>query len=149
MSPILYIQSKPRIHPLIPFLDTATSDNWNPKDYIYHLNSKVFFWPTIKRLKTHYNRYKNENPTIIRCRTEDLLKINDTVEYCRLNSGATRPNPFLRRASLRGPNTFVTIDQFQYGIGEVAEVTFPDKCILPEKIWLSKNPNGDWEEVVL
>jgi hypothetical protein len=120
------------------------------KDFFRMLNDRVFFWPTVDRLKSHYNRYSSENPIIIKVSTGDLLKINSNAQFCRLNSGATRSNSYLNGAPpQRGVGTFLPAKDFKYSVSKVAEVTFPNYCILPERIYIGNSPDGPWEEVIL
>lgn len=119
-------------------------------DFFKLLNSRVFFWPTTKRLQSHYNRYKQEKPIIIKVSTEDLLTQNAHAEFCRLNSGATRSNSHLNGAPpLRGEGTFSPAVRFPHNVSDVAEVTFPNSCALPSKIFIGESPEGPWEAVKL
>src|ERR1044072_7187388 len=34
---------------------------WTFEDFVFYLNSHVFFWATEKDLRTHYKRYENQN----------------------------------------------------------------------------------------
>jgi hypothetical protein len=120
------------------------------KDFFRMLNNRVFFWPTLQRLNSHYKRYSSENPIIIRVATEELLKINPHSEFCRLNSGATRSNSHLKGAPPeRGNGTFLPAEEFKYTVSKVAEVTFPGSCKLPRSIYIGKSPEGPWEESTL
>lgn len=132
--------------PLSPVaLSKCLTNGCTIEEYIELLNSRVFFWPTLKRLNIHFGRYAHEKPVIIRCKTRDILETNQNAELCHLNSGATRPNAYLGGiASPRGKHTFIPIAAFEMGISKVAEVTFPTQCLLPETIWLSNTPNGPW-----
>jgi hypothetical protein len=120
------------------------------KDFFRMLNNRVFFWPTLHRLNSHYKRYSSENPVIIKVSTEELLEINPHSEFCRLNSGATRSNSHLKGAPPeRGNGTFLPAEEFKYTVGKVAEVTFPGSCKLPGRIYIGKSPEGPWEEVII
>ena len=120
------------------------------KDFFKMLNSRVFFWPTIKRLESHYKRYRKENPVIIRVSTRELLELNKHAEFCRLNSGATRSNSYLNGAPPeRGEGTFSSSELFKYSVGKVAEVTFPKVCKLPPNISIGNSPDGPWEDITL
>lgn len=119
-------------------------------DFFRMLNNRVFFWPTLQRLNSHYKRYSSENPIIIRVSTEALLNINSHAEFCRLNSGATRSNSYLKGAPPeRGNGTFLPSEEFKYSVGKVAEVTFPNSCRLPNEIYIGNNPDGPWERIIL
>jgi hypothetical protein len=114
------------------------------------LNMRVFFWPTIKRLESHYKRYAGENPIIIKVETSEIFKINSNPEFCRLNSGATRSNSHLNGAPPeRGIDTFLPAERSNLKVSQVAEVTFPAKCSLPSKLYIGKTPAGPWEEINL
>jgi hypothetical protein len=120
------------------------------KDFFRMLNNRVFFWPTLQRLESHYNRYKDERPIIIRVSTRELLDLNHHAEFCRLNSGATRSNSHLNGAPPeRGEGTFSSAEIFNYSVGKVAEVTFPNNCKLPRNISIGNSLDGTWEEVTL
>ena len=131
-------------------LEKCLTNGWNTGDFLYHLNSRVFFWPTTKRLESHYSRYKEESPIIIKVSSGALIELNPHVEFCRLNSGATRSNSHLNGAPPeRGIETFLPADSYTNTIGSVAEVTFPDRCQLPNKIFVGETPNGPWTEITL
>ena len=126
------------------------TSGFSVKDFFKMLNCRVFFWPTIQRLNSHYKRYSSESPIIIRVSTEELLRINPHSEFCRLNSGATRSNSHLNGAPPeRGNGTFLPADEFKYTVGKVAEVTFPGSCKLPRSIYIGESPDGPWEEVII
>jgi hypothetical protein len=127
-------------------LAKCLTDGWNTGDFLYHLNDRVFMWPTLDRLWRHFNRYKEEKPVIFRFPTEELLVINLHVLFCRLNSGATRANPYLGgKPPSRGGKTFLPADQFPYFIREVAEVTFPKYCDINVDFTFSSLPDGKYK----
>lgn len=131
-------------------LEKCLTDDWTVGDFIKHLNRRVFLWPTVKRLVVHYERYKSENPVILRFNTMDLIELNVCAEYSHINSGATRSNFHLHgRAPSRGRYTFKPASEFEYNVSKVAEVTFQNVCIIPDKFWISSNPNGPWVEKTL
>lgn len=131
-------------------LSKCLTGGWRPSDFIEHLNKRVFFWCTTERLSRHFTRYKHENPCIIRCDTADILQLNRNIEYCRLNSGATRPNSFLGGiAPLRGYETFLSYDLYQLSPTSVVEVTVLEKCILPDSCYISESPSGPWSQLKL
>jgi hypothetical protein len=120
--------------------------DWTVGDFIYSLNERVFFWPTINRLSRHFERYSQENPIIIKVETLEMLRINEYSEFCRLNSGATRSSSYHAGGPPpRGRDTFVDANSYPYTCGTVAEVTFRKKCKLPNTIWIGDNPDGPWE----
>jgi len=130
-------------------LPKCLTDNWTIGDFLYHLNDRVFMWPTLKRLWAHFNRYENEQPVIFRFDTRAVIEANPHVKFCRLNSGATRANSYLGgKAPERGPNTFLPAAQFDRAVREVAEVTFEGQCLLPPNFSYSNRPDGVFQEVV-
>lgn len=129
-------------------LGRSLTHEWNVGDFIEHLNSRVFFWPTEQRLSRHYTRYAEENPVILRVKTSDLLALNSAPLFCRLNSGATRcSSHWDGNAPERGPNTFLPSSDFEHNYISVAEVTFEDYCRLPKEIWTGHTPAGPWRRV--
>jgi hypothetical protein len=129
-------------------LAKCLTDGWEVSDFLYHLNNRVFMWPTLDRLRRHFNRYKEEKPVIFRFPTEKLLAINSHVLFCRLNSGATRANSYLGgKAPARGRQSFLPADQFQHAVREVAEVTFPKYCDISMDLAYSSSPDGKYKLV--
>lgn len=114
-------------------------------DYYELLNNRVFLWPTVERLRRHYDRYETEEPLLLRLPTREIIARNPHAEFSRLNSGATRANSYLGGiAPLRGRETFQTAEKCHYGISSVAEVTFPQRCLLPAAFESSDTPDGPW-----
>ena len=128
-------------------LPKCLSDGWNPGDFIEHLNKRVYFWCTLERLKRHFNRYLDEKPVILKFLTSEIIELNkDNVEYCRINSGATRANSYLGGiAPMRGAKTFLKGDLYPLTPGSVVEVTVCFECILPENYYLTEYPGGPWK----
>lgn len=124
-------------------LSKCLTDGWTCSDFYVHLNRRVFFWPTVKRLISHFNTYIEENPVIIRVLTNEVLRDNPHVKFCRLNSGATRSNSYLGgKPPDRGINTFLSAENFGFNVPQVAEVTFENECVLNGQVELSKHPTG-------
>ncbi len=120
------------------------------EQYYIYLNERIFFWPNLIRLKRHFKRYRDEQPQIIRVDTSEIIALNPQVKFSRLNSGALRANFHLGgKAPKRGNDTFTNADGFQYGVGDVAEVTFENQCILPKTIYISNHPMGRWTKYEL
>lgn len=116
-----------------------------PADYYEILNSRVFLWPTIQRLQKHYDRYKDEKPTLLRFSTSQIIALNPNLEFSRLNSGATRANSYLGGiAPRRGRGTFRLAKAFDYGISAIAEVTLQQRCLLPRTFECARTPAGPW-----
>lgn len=131
-------------------LGKCLTDGWSVEQFITSLNSRVFFWPTLKRLQIHFDRYESEEPKIIRVRSKDLIEGNAAgLRLCHLNSGATRCHPKWKAPPPRGANTFVTSEDWDYPVRAVAEVTFETECDLPDEVWVSDHPNGPWTEANL
>lgn len=131
-------------------LGRSLTNNWTVADFIAHLNKRVFFWPTINRLQRHYDRYQSENPIILRFKTDDLITLNNDIEFCHLNSGATRCSSHWNGdAPHRGADTFLTATNYLKKPATVAEVTIPDYCDLPIDYWTSASPTGAWTKRTL
>jgi hypothetical protein len=129
-------------------LERSLADGLNSGDFLELLNSRVFWWPTKNRLERHFKRYESENPVIIKVITQEMLDINNNVEFCRLNSGATRCHPaYGGNAPTRGKTTFLPPDLYQLNYASIAEVTFPKECNLPSNIWIGSTPEGPWKKI--
>lgn len=136
--------------PLNRALDKCLTNNWTREDYIYHLNRRVFTWPTIDRLTKHYDRYASENPIILRFNTGEILKLNKNAEITNLNSGATRPLGILGGvAPARGKDTFKPFKDYHLPVRSVAEVTFLDECVLPKTFHVGTSPIARWSKIEL
>ncbi len=110
-------------------LAKCLTDGWSIGDFLYHLNDRVFMWPTVVRLWSHFRTYADENPVILRFSTKNIFDANPHVKFCRLNSGATRSNSYLGGAPpMRGAATFLPAAEFNNAVREVAEVTFEKTC---------------------
>lgn len=136
--------------PISPLaLGKCLTDGWSVGDFLFHLNDRVFMWPTVERLWRHFNRYENEEPVIFRFATNEIFALNSHVKFCRLNSGATRANSHLGgKAPSRGLNTFLNADEFLLPVRSVAEVTFERKCDLPIEFSISYNPAGPFKNII-
>ena len=129
----------------VTVLERSLTSGWNAANFIEHLNRRVFFWPTIERLRRHYERYSRESPVIIRVESEAMLNLNTHVELARLNTGATRCHPaYGGDAPTRGEGTFQPPQEIQYGLRSIAEVTFPGSCALPQNVCIGATPDGVW-----
>jgi len=80
-------------------------------DFVKYLNEHVFFWPgkaagPNQYGERHFERYKNDNPAIIRCSLAELISLNGPCEplVCKYNSGVPRYSYGV--ASPRGASTF-------------------------------------------
>lgn len=130
-------------------LAKCLTNGWSVSDFLFHLNSRVFMWPTLERLWRHFNRYEAEKPVIFRFPTKELLAANAHPEFCRLNSGATRANSYLGgKPPARGPQTFLPAKQFELSVRDVAEVTFQKRCDLNGfEFSFSANPESKYKTV--
>lgn len=130
-------------------LAKCLTDGWSVSDFLFHLNSRVFMWPTLDRLWRHFNRYEAEKPIIFRFPTEELFAANSHAEFCRLNSGATRANSYLGgKPPARGSQTFLPANQFELSVRDVAEVTFPKQCDINDIAFsFSSNPESIYKMV--
>ena len=116
-----------------------------PNDFLEILNERVFFWPTVKDLKIHFERYKQEQPIILMLETEKIVEINSEPEFCHLNSGAPRCSPYHDgKPAPRNRNTFQTAENFEMTPGKVREFTILNFARLPSKVWTSESPEGPW-----
>jgi hypothetical protein len=123
-------------------LSKCLTNGWTCSDFYDYLNSRVFMWPTIKRLESHYNTYSDENPIILRFSTSEIIELNPHVKFCRLNSGATRSHPKYKGAPpQRGENTFLSANDYGFPAAGVAEATFEQFCNLTREIYISNAPN--------
>jgi hypothetical protein len=129
-------------------LSKCLTNGWTNSDFFHHLNDRVFMWPTLDRLRRHFKRYAAENPVILRFDTRAILNANPHVKFCRLNSGATRPNSYLGGvAPARGQESFLPANLYQLPIGTIAEVTFEQQCNLIGNIWQSSEPEDVFQLV--
>jgi hypothetical protein len=131
-------------------LKKCLTDNWECADFYEHLNDRVFTWPTLNRLYRHYDRYKGENPAILILNTEEVFNLNLQPLFARLNTGATRANSHLGgKAPERGPNTFLSAEDYDLNIASVAEVTFLNELILPTNFEICYEPEGKRKNISL
>jgi hypothetical protein len=129
-------------------LAKCLTDGWGIGEFLYHLNGRVFMWPTVKRLWSHFGTYADEKPVILRFMTRDIIDANPHVKFCRLNSGATRSNSYLHGAPPeRGPGTFLSAADFSYSVGAVAEVTFENNCVISGEYRRSTSPEGRYSRI--
>jgi hypothetical protein len=130
-------------------LPKCLTDGWNIGDFLYHLNDRVFMWPTLKRLWSHFNRYESEKPVIFRFPTRAVVEANPHIKFCRLNSGATRANSYLGgKAPDRGPNTFLSATDFNLPARDVAEVTFESQCTIVGSFSYGDRPDCAFQEII-
>jgi hypothetical protein len=115
------------------------------EQFINLLNSRVFFWPTLKDVAAHYGTYVTEGPRILRFSTEEVFALNNPPMFCKLNSGATRPHPYYDgNPAPRGLNTFVSAGDLDCVPSKVREVTFGSFCLLPETFAIAESPDQEF-----
>jgi len=122
---------------------------WGPEDLVDDLNRRVFFWSgwehgPIEHGLNHFERYRSENPVLLRVRFESLRSHNQehTPLFCKFNSDS--PRCYHGRRSPRGPATFLPAQACPYGAGSVVEVTFLYWVTLPPDTEVSNNLGGGW-----
>ena len=110
-------------------LQRALRDGLTPPEWYRILNSKVFFWPSERRLNSMLGAqaYRDREHLVLVVSTEALLeRHSDRVLLSRLNSGATKPFPHKR-----GKDCFLPMGSYPYwervrrGLDPVAEVAVP------------------------
>ncbi len=122
------------------------------EDFVESLNSRVFFWPgtaagPISYGIRHFERYRNEGPSILRLTLASLLSANTFANamFCRYNSGSPRCSYGVR--SPRGPQTFLPAAEFEGTPGQVVEVTFDSELALPSDTEVGSCPSGPWRSL--
>lgn len=135
----------------IKILAKNLDGGWTVEDFIYSLNSRVFFWATEKDMRGHYLRYENQKefPKILRFSTDEIFAANNSEpQFCRLNSGAPRCSCYYPEgAPPRGENTFQRAKDYCYTPSSVREVTFLNTCALPKEIFLSSHPSKSFKRI--
>ncbi len=123
---------------------------WSFSDLVSSLNARVFFWPgdengPISYGERHFERYRNENPAILRVPTRDLLSSNAAADLrvCRYNSGSPRCSRGL--GSRRGPDVFVRPECAEFTPGATVEVTVIDSVCLPMSAEVCELNSGVWK----
>jgi hypothetical protein len=119
------------------------------EQFVESLNRRIFFWPgtdagPISYGVRHFERYQPEHPAILKIDFQSLIDSNPAAypRYCRFNSGSPRCS--YGQKSPRGPNTFLSADQFSGTPSKVVEVTFDGPLVLPEDTKVGRNPAGPW-----
>lgn len=135
----------------IKILAKNLEGGWTVGDFIYSLNSRVFFWATERDMQGHYLRYENQKefPKILRFSTGELFALNNNEpQFCRLNSGAPRCSCYYSEgAPPRGQNTFQRAQDYTSTPSSVREVTFLNNCVLPKEIFVSKHPSKSFKKI--
>lgn len=122
---------------------------WSFEDLIELLNRQVFFWPgdedgPIGYGERHFGTYADEAPVILRVPFRGIVDANpgNPPRFCRYNSGSPRWSG--GRPSPRGPDTFLAADVCDYTAGDVVEVTFQDRAVLPPDTQFARGFAGPW-----
>jgi hypothetical protein len=125
---------------------------WSFEDVVQSLNERIFFWPgshsgLIGHGQRHFARYLSEKPAILRVSTADLYRANSGVSplYCRYNSGS--PRCTYGKGSPRGPSTFVSCADADYGPSKVVEVTYREHVTLPPLVEVGDSTFGPWRKL--
>lgn len=149
-SEIVYIRDQAPLHAG----NAALSGGWTFEDFVEHLNQKVFFWPGTSRGPIsyglrHYERYRSEEPAIIRVPTTSIFNANKNDDrpplFCRFNSGSPRCSN--GQPSPRSPMTFGRAAQVEFGVSRVVEVAFNDVAALPMDAQIGRAPMGPWTQI--
>ncbi|MCI0426410.1 MAG: hypothetical protein L0Z46_00160 [Nitrospiraceae bacterium] len=124
---------------------------WTYGRFIGHVNSMVFFWPGTDDGpngygRRHFERYRQENPAILRIATADILDANaNRPLFSRYNSGAPRCSNGVHAP--RGPDTFVTAARFDATPSKVVEVVYQDEVTLPESTVFRRLESDRWQSL--
>jgi len=111
---------------------TTTSFN----DVIRTLNNHVFFWPGDHRRpilsgRNHFGRYSSSDCVVFVIQTRNIFNANTArPKFSACNSGAPRMQQ--GRKQPRDSQTFRYAHDFQRNPGEVIEVVFEEKAVLPQ-----------------
>jgi hypothetical protein len=122
-------------------------------EFVESLNSRVFFWPgtaagPISYGIRHFERYRNELPSILRITLASLLSVNSfaSAMFCKYNSGSPRCSYGAK--SPRGPLTFLSAAEFEGAPSQVVEITFGAELVLPADAEVGSCPYGPWRTLV-
>jgi hypothetical protein len=131
--------------PLI-FANVVLAPVWSAEDFVEYLNEHVYFWPgssggPVESGARLHDRYRVEEPAVVRVRTADLLSANQSQVplFCPYNSGAPRMQA--GRGAPRGPDLFQPATKFQRTPGKVVELVFCCEVHLPPRTELSERPS--------
>jgi hypothetical protein len=95
------------------FLHACMNEGVSPQEYLDALNSRVFFWVSLQRLKTllHARPYRNLRHTVLHVDTAELLRAyQGRVQLAPYNTGSMHvPN-----APKRGPDVFTDLADYPY-----------------------------------
>lgn len=120
------------------------------EDLVENLNRRIFFWPgtattIVPSGLRHFEYYRKEKPILLRVKFQSLLDSNPgaIALFCRFNSGS--PRCVHGKKSPRGPNTFVSAEEFRETPSRVVEVTFNGPLTLPPDTEFGRRPKGPWQ----
>jgi hypothetical protein len=131
----------------------ALAEGFGMPDLLASLNSRIFFWPgsetgPIDYGIRHFERYRQEQPVMLRIRFESLLEANPGVQplLCGYNSGS--PRCVAGAKSPRGPDTFLRASDFDGRPSGVVEVTFATSLRIPGDAQYGRQPTGPWSRLL-
>jgi hypothetical protein len=120
--------------------------------FVESLNRRIFFWPggqngPIDYGIRHFECYQDEKPIILRVDFQSLCQVNHAINplFCRYNSGSPRVS--YGKKSPRGPDTFISADNFSETPSKVVEVTFDAEIAMPRNTQFATNPRGPWRSL--
>jgi hypothetical protein len=124
------------------------ADGFTFADLVELLNRHVFFWNGTDAGASdfgqrYYNRYRAEQPAMIRLPTSALL--HSEPLFCGYNSGAPRCSGGQR--SPRGPDLFLPAEGFPRTLKHVVEVVVPRRVTLPHAAEWRTGPDSDWRRL--
>jgi len=123
-------------------------EGWTFERFLAHLNERVFFWPgrdvgPIHYGWRHFARDESKGLVIIRASFADVLHANSQPPmFARGNVGSPRwsggPPP------VRGSRSFSSADDASFDEGDVVEVAFQGRVVLPASAQVSDRLDGGW-----
>lgn len=144
----IHIRDQAPLHPGNLRLDSG----WTFDEFVTHLNRRVFFWPgtttgPISYGRRHYERYREENPVVIRASLASLLSANPgrAPAVCRYNSGSPRCS--YGQPSPRGGRTFQAVESADFAAAGVVEIVFEDVVELPTDAEVGSGLTGPWTDL--
>jgi hypothetical protein len=134
--------------PLNP-INIAFDKGWALPDLVEYVNRRVFLWPgtgagPVDYGITHFARYAEERPVVLRVRLRSLLAANPGLlpQFSRYNAGAARQNQ--GQPIPRGPKTFTAAGRFLGTRAQVKEVAFVGSVRLPTDTERASALAGSW-----
>ena len=92
----------------------------------------------------HFGRYASDGPALLRLDCAEVFARNRArgPYFCKYNSGSPRCSR--GQKSPRGPDTFLSAEEFSFPESTVVEVTFLDEVQLPENIECGTIQGRQW-----